>query len=105
MTALVDLNYAKEQLRIDGEADDAWLQLAIDGASHAVRQWCTAGVEDVDGTVLPNVVLAVLVEVAYQSANREGPAVAYLQDWFAAGYPLSAGCVALLQSQHVPVLV
>lgn len=104
--ALVDITAAKGQLRIDGDADDAWLQSAIWGVSHAVVQWCGGDVtklRDVDGNTLPNVATAALVEIAYLYANREGPEAAYVLAWYANGYALSAGATAWLQSLHKPV--
>jgi hypothetical protein len=104
---LVDLQAAREQLRIDSDDDDDWLQAAIWGVSRAVVQWCGGDVtklQDDTGTyTLQDVANAVLVELAYQYANREGPTAAYVQNWYAQGYPLSAGCTAFLQPFHKPV--
>lgn len=108
MADLVTLTDAKEQLRIDGADDDAWLTAAIAGVSHAVVQWCggdESKVRDAGGEVLPNVVTAAMVEIAFQYANREGPEAAYVLAWHANGYPLSAGATAFLQSLHKPVCV
>lgn len=106
---LVTVEYAKWHLRIDGADDDAWLTLAIKGVSRVVREWCgndDARIMEADGvTVRANVVTAVLVEVAYQYANREGPAAAYQQDWYLNGYTLSAGATAFLQPNRLPVVV
>lgn len=108
MADLVTLADAKEQLRIDGTADDTWLQTAISGVSSAVLQWCggdAVRLHELDGvTVRPNVVTAVLVELAYLYAHREGPDAAYVLAWYANGYPLSAGATAFLQSSHMPVI-
>ncbi len=105
---LVTVDDAKEQLRIDDTADDTWLALAIAGVSRVVREWCgndDARIMEEDGvTVRPNVVTAVLVEIAYQYANREGPAAAYQQDWYLNGYTLSAGATAFLQPNRRPVV-
>lgn len=105
--ALVGVAEAQAQLRLD--EDDAWLQGAIFAVSAAVVKWCGGDVtklqaEDDTGVyTLWDVRRAVLVEIAYQYANREGPQAAYVQDWYANGYPLSAGCTALLQPYHKPV--
>lgn len=108
---LVTVDDAAGQMRIDTTEDDAWLTAAIRGVSLVVLRWCggdiaTIAEVDADGDILrvqPDVVHAVLIELAYQYANREGPSVAYMQDWYAVGYSLSAGAVALLQSYHTPV--
>lgn len=108
---LVTLDNVKDQLRLDTTADDAWLSAVIRAVSLVVLNWCggdlaTIAEVDADGIILrvhPDVVHAVLVEVAYQYANREGPSVAYMADWYARGYSLSAGAVALLQHYHKPV--
>lgn len=106
MADLVSLEVVKLQLRIDGADDDAWLAAAISGASCAVVQWCggdESKLMDDGGEVFPNVITAVLVEVAYLYANREGPDAAYVLAWYANGYPLSAGATAFLQPYHRPV--
>lgn len=105
---LIGLSYAKEQLRIDGDADDVWLGLAIRGVSQAVVAWCggdVARLQDEDGTTRADVVTAVMVEVAYQYENRAAPQAAYIADWYTRGYVLSAGCTAFLQRYHKPVCV
>jgi len=106
---LVGVADARVQLRIDEGDDDAWLQAAIWGVSRAVVQWCGGdatklqSADDVGVYTLPQVATAVLVEIAYQYANREGPDAAYILNWYSNGYPLSAGCTALLQPFHKPV--
>lgn len=106
---LVDVADARLQLHIDGTDDDAWLQAAVWGVSRAVVQWCGGDVtklqesDDLGTYTLPQVATAVLVELAYLYANREGPEAAYVLAWYASGYPLSAGCTAFLQPFHKPV--
>lgn len=103
---LVSIETAKTQLRIDGTDDDAWLQNAIRGVSRAVVQWCGGDptkLQYAGGETLFEVQTAVLVEIAYLYANREGPDAAYVLNWYANGYPLSAGCTAFLQPLHTPV--
>jgi hypothetical protein len=108
---LVTLDNVKDQLRLDTTADDAWLSAVIRGVSLVVLRWCGGDIATITETdtdtdtvrVQPDVVHAVLIELAYQYANREGPSVAYMADWYARGYSLSAGAVALLQHYHKPV--
>lgn len=102
MTPILTTDQCRDQLRIDHDADDAWLELAIAGATAGAASWC-GGVEnlfDDTGSPLPQAVMACLVEVAYQYRFRTGPDVAYLMAWHEAGYPLSPGATSYLVSLH-----
>lgn len=99
---LVTLEQVRDQLRIDGTADDPWITLAIPAVTAAVESWCggAARVRDIDGAPLPQAVMATLVELAYQFSRREGPVNSYEETWAEKGYTLSIGATALLQPLH-----
>lgn len=103
---LLTLSYAKQHLRIDGEAENEWLALAIAGVSRSISRWCGGDdrLLDEDGDLHSDVRLAALVELAYLYRWRHGPEFNYLVDWAGRGYPLSPGAVAILQPFHKPVV-
>lgn len=106
---IVELADAKDALRIDDTADDAWLGLAIPAVEAAVAAW----VGDPDRlydhdesgaqtTPVPIVPLAIKVELAYQYRFREG--IDKENDAYTGGHVLNSGTTALLIPLRKPVL-
>lgn len=123
MTDLVTLEQARIHLRTDSEADDAWLEMMIPAISGAVFSWLKKDwrayvpatdsegdvildsngdpipFEDSNGlTVKPQVMAAVLVELAQQYRFRDGSDVAAVPSHWGHGYVLGAGATSLLTS-------
>lgn len=117
----VTLQEARDHLRIDGSADDAWLTLMIQAVSQAVVLWLKEAwrayeletdstgqiVTDSNGDpvpqwdsngpiVKPTVKAAVLVELASLYRFREGEGAQHVQPHWGHGYSLSAVATALL---------
>lgn len=118
---LVTVQEAKDQIRIDSDADDSWLALWITAISAAVVSWLKDdwrvyvlsrdehgdlildsnddGIpeEDSNGLVLnPVVKAAVLVELAQQYRFRDGSGAAAVPSHWGHGYVLGAGATSLL---------
>jgi hypothetical protein len=135
MLELVTIEEARQQIRADGDSDtgddDLWLGLAIKAASAAVARWLkdswrlyvleldsegnpvldSGGVpvpeEDSNGDpiVLPEVRLAVLVEVASQYRYREGEGKDNVVTPDAGhGYVLNKASTALLVPLRKPTI-
>lgn len=116
MTSLVSKEDAKNHLRIDGDADDGWLDLWIPAVSDAVLAWLKnperAYVTVMDGNgdtavdtdsngdpvVKPRVKAAALVELAQQYRFRDGADAAAVPAQVGHGYMLGMGATALLSS-------
>lgn len=124
MSDLVTLDDARNHLRTDSTADDAWLELWITAISQAVLLWLkddwrayvlmtdsngdvitdSAGeplpVEDSPGSpvVKPIVRAAVLAELAQQYRFRDGSGAAAVPSHWGHGYTLGAGATSLLTS-------
>ena len=122
MLDLVTVAEAREQLRVSGTADDAWLAIWIPAVSEAVASWLkdsfrlyvyeldSAGDVVVDSagdpvpaldsngdpTPKPQVRAAVLVELASQYRFREGEGDNVVPADAGHGYVLSKGATALL---------
>lgn len=120
---LVSLQEAAAHIRVDSDADDAWLTMMIDSVSDAVLSWLKdpwrAYVLEVDSDgqivldsdgdpiptvdsdgnpiVKPRVKAAVLVELAMQYRFREGDGKSVESHW-GHGYVLGAGATSLLAS-------
>lgn len=112
---LVTLDEARAHLRIDHDADDAWLTTWIAAVSQAVLAWLkddwrayessgntdSAGdpipLEDSNGLVVrPIVRAAVLVELAQQYRFRDGSGAAAVPTHWGHGFTLGAGATSLL---------
>lgn len=111
---LVTIEEARHHLRIDGEDDDAWLEMMIPAVSQAVLLWLKDESRayqpeiDSNGDVVvdsngdeslvarPVVRMAVLIELASQYRFREGEGVAQVPSHWGHGYTLSVGATALL---------
>lgn len=108
MTDLVTVEQAKDQIFLGtATGQDAWLALAITAISAAIADWAGGEdrVVDSDGDPLPVAQQACLVELAFQYRYREGGSEEIgASDWKMAGYSLSQGATALLQSLHKPRL-
>jgi len=103
---LVTTQEAKQQLHIDTNAHDAWLDMMIPAVEDAVIRWVgdeSRVYEDSSLTVpVPSAKLAVLVEVAYQFRYREGPEEGQGTEWFKTGYVLNKGSTGVLQPLRKP---
>ena len=128
--ALVTIDEAKLQLRIDDDAQDEWLELMMEAASEAVLSWLkdswraylperdSSGdvVIDSSGDPVPSEVVnpavkaAVLMELASQMRYREGEgdnrmesmgAVVLAGAW---GFTLSRGATAILAGLRKPTV-
>lgn len=101
---------AKEHLRLDGTADNAWLTLTIPAVESAIIRWVGAESRlyeidaQGDSEVIRCVELAALVELAYQYRFREGAENTKMIDYYRQGFVLSAGATALLQPLRVPTV-
>lgn len=111
---LVDIDEARDHLRIDGNDHDNWLNVWIPAISQAVLLWLKdqsrayqpvldsngGEILDSDGEpeleVKPVVKAAVLVELASQFRFREGEGSAIPPAHWGHGYTLNAGSTALL---------
>lgn len=104
MIQLVTVQEVKEQLRIDGTADDAWLDVTLPAVTQAVVNWCGGEerVTDDAGNPLEPARLAVLVEMSFQDRNRGGMAED-MQDWYSVGYMLNRSSTAILTPLRKPV--
>ena len=115
MTDLVTLDDARNHLRTDRAADDAWLTVWITAISQAVALWLKDDwrlyepsglvdsnddpipLEDSNGLVVRMVVkAAVLVELAQQYRFRDGSGAAAVPAHWGHGYTLGAGATSLL---------
>ena len=120
MADLVTLAEARAHLRIDNDADDAWLATWIPAISQAVFTWLkdewrayelvtVNGVvlkdsndepiilEDSNGPVIkPLATAACLVEISQQYRFRDGSGAAAVPAHWGHGYVLGAGATSLL---------
>ena len=120
MADLVTLAEARAHLRIDNDADDAWLATWIPAISQAVftwlkDEWRAYELVTVDGVILkdsndepiiledsngpvikPLVNAACLVEISQQYRFRDGSGAAAVPAHWAHGYVLGAGATSLL---------
>lgn len=122
MVSFITAAQAREQLRIDSEADDGWLAIWIPVVSAAVASWLKEEwrryvyevdsdgdpLRDSDGRLVlaldsegdpilqPAVVGATLVELASQYRYREGEGDNTVQSDAGYGYVLSRAATALL---------
>lgn len=120
MPDLVTLAEARAHLRIDNDADDAWLATWIPAISQAVFSWLkdewrayelltVDGVvvkdsndepiifEDSNGPVIkPLATAACLVEIAQQYRFRDGSGAAAVPSHWGHGYVIGAGATSLL---------
>ena len=126
---LVTKDQAKAQIRIDGTADDPWLDIFIPAISGAVALWLkdewrlyvsavdTAGeiitdssgepipAEDTAGPIAhPTVQAAVLVELAQQYRFRDGSDAAAVPSHWGHGYVLGIGATSLLAARRKATL-
>ncbi len=118
---LVTLEQARVHLRIDHDADDAWLNVMIPAVSEAVLLWLkdpmrayetildSSGdpvvVEDSNGPITrPVVRSAVLLEVATQYRYREGEGAPQAPEHWGHGYTLSPGATSLLTPLRRPTV-
>lgn len=111
---LVTLEEARQHLRIDGDADDSWLEVWIPAVSQAVLLWLKDEVRayqpevdsngdavvdssgDPELVVKPIVQSAVLVELASQYRFREGEGATQIPAHWGHGYVLGVGATSLL---------
>ena len=118
---LISLEDARNHLRTDNDADDAWLAVWITAISQAVFSWLKDSwrayevvldsdgnpIEDSNGDrfpdedsngliVKPMVKAAVLVELAQQYRFRDGSGAAAVPSHWGHGYVLGAGATSLL---------
>ena len=116
MTPLVTVEEACEQLRIDGMADDPWLEIMIPAISAAVLSWLKDPlrayeteedsngdlvlVEDSNGDNIPlaQAKAACMVELAQQYRFRDGGGAAKHPESWGHGYVLGVGATSLLWS-------
>lgn len=124
MADLVTVEDAKQHIRIDNDADDAWLEVFIPAISDAVMSWLKDEwrayilATDADGNVLtdsaevpiialdsngeatvkPRVKAAVLVELAQQYRFRDGSGAAAVPAHAGHGYVLGTGATSLLNA-------
>lgn len=124
MADLVTVEEAKQHIRIDNDADDAWLEVFIPAISDAVMSWLKDEwrayilATDADGNVLtdsaevpiialdsngeatvkPRVKAAVLVELAQQYRFRDGSGAAAVPAHAGHGYVLGTGATSLLNA-------
>lgn len=124
MADLVTAEEAKQHIRIDNDADDAWLAVFIPAISDAVMSWlkdewrayilATDAEGDVltdsaevpiialdsngEATVKPRVKAAVLVELAQQYRFRDGSGAAAVPAHAGHGYVLGTGATSLLNA-------
>ena len=116
MTPLVTVEEAYEQLRIDGMADDPWLEIMIPAISAAVLSWLKDPlrayeteedsngdlvlVEDSNGDNVPlmQVKFACLNELAERFQFRAGNGAAKHPESWGHGYVLGVGATSLLWS-------
>jgi hypothetical protein len=122
MADLVSLQDALDHLRVDTDADNSWLMMAICGVSAAVftwlkEPWRAYEVErDANGRLVldsngdpiytlddngdpivnPVVRMAVLQELAQQYRFRDGSGAAYVPAHWGHGYVLGIGATSLL---------
>lgn len=121
MLELVTMEEARAQIRLDDDADDAWLEVFIPAISAAVASWLKdewrlfVPMEDDDGNVItdssgdpipdedsngaivqPAVRAAVLIELASQYRFREGEGDNVVTPDAGHGYVLSKTATALL---------
>jgi len=106
--ALVTIQEAKDQLHIDTNAHDSWLETIIPAVEDAVVRWVgdeSRVYEDSSLTVpVPSAKLATLVEVAYQFRYREGPEEGNGTEWYKTGYVLNKASTGVLQPLRKPRL-
>jgi hypothetical protein len=121
MEDLVTLQQARDHLRIDNDADDAWLATWIPAISQAIGTWLKdewrayelsrdadgellldsseepIPLEDSNGPIVKSVVTAAcLVELAQQFRYRDGSEAAAVHSHWGHGYVLGAGATSLL---------
>lgn len=107
---MVDLDEAKQHLRIDGADDDAWLALWIPAVSDAVLQWLkdpARAYVDPDAIPLkpkPMVKAAVLLELAQHYRFRDGKDAGAVPAHAGHGYILGAGATSLLSGLRKPTI-
>lgn len=70
MPSITTLETAKAHLRVDGNSDDAMIQIYIDAAEAHVNDWCDKGIEPFIAYPAP-VSAAVLLIVGDLYENRE----------------------------------
>lgn len=101
---IVDVATLKEHVRIDTNAEDAYLQTMLEAVEGAVIRWCgdETRLYDTSSVVYPEVKLAILVEAARQYIQREGPQQKNHVEWFMRGYTLGEGATAILQPFRMP---
>ena len=121
MPSFVTLEEARDQLMVDNDAINSWLNMMIPAVSGAIVSWLKdewrayvplldsngQEIEDSDGAylpeedsngpvVLPLVKMATLVELAVQFRFRDGEGTPQVPSHWGHGYILSAGPTALL---------
>ena len=121
MAELVTIDQARDHLRTDTAADDAWLETWIPAVSGAVLSWLKQEwrayvastdaegnviedsngdpipLEDSNGPVVkPVVMAAVLVELGQQYRFRDGSDAAAVPSHWGHGHVLGAGATSLL---------
>lgn len=122
MTPLISIDEAMAQLRIDGDADDFWLEMAIPSITGAVLAWLkdprrayetetdsngdVVLVEDSNGDNIPlaQVKLACWNELAEQYRYRGSNGAAKHPDSWGHGYVLGVGATNLLWSLRKPTV-
>jgi hypothetical protein len=130
MDDLLTKDQAKAQLRLDGDADDPWLDIWIPAISDAVRDWlkdrwrCYELERDADGNavlgengepiikldddgapiVLKRVQGAALVELSSQYRFREGEGDNEVPASAGHGYTLCKGATAVLSTLRRPTV-
>lgn len=115
MADLCSIDDARNHIRTDSDADDAWFAVWIPAISQAVLSWLkeswrayeSSGLEDSNGDpipaedsngpiVKPMVRAAVLLELAQQYRFRDGSGAAAVPSHWGHGYVLGAGATSLL---------
>ena len=122
MTPMVTIQEACEHLRIDGTADDPWLNIMISAITSAILAWLKDPrrayetevdsngdevlVEDSSGNNIPlyHVKAACLVEIAMQYRYREGAGSLRIPDSWGHGYVLGPGATSLLFALRKPTV-
>lgn len=122
MVDLVGMQDVRDHLRIDNDADNSWLMMAITSVSHAIVSWLKEpwrvyelerdhnGLimrdsngdpiivldDNGDPVVSPVVRMAALVEIAQQYRFRDGSGAAAVPAHAGHGYVLGIGSTSLL---------
>lgn len=106
MTPLVTLAEVQQHLRIEGTADNAWIESIIPMVSMQISNWCGGDtrITDTNGDLLDTATLAALVQIAHLDANRGDTPVEDKAEWYGKGYVLCATATAILTPLRKPMV-